>query len=85
MTGVQTCALPISIANHKDTKEYSLSLPASVLTGTAGSTTGIAQYTNSVGTTFTGFKQFQIKIGLQSDNSAIVPRVMDVRGIALQK
>ena len=74
-----------SIANHKDTKEYSLSLPTSVLTGTAGSTTGIAQYTNSVGTTFTGFKQFQIKIGLQSDNSAIVPRVMDVRGIALQK
>jgi hypothetical protein len=33
----------------------------------------------------TGFKQFSIKIGLLGDDSAIVPRVGDLRAIALQK
>lgn len=74
-----------SLANRQDFREFSLKLPASVLTGTSGSVTGIAQYTNSANATFTGFRQFQIKIALQSDNSAVVPRIRELRAIALQK
>ena len=41
-------------------------------------------YKTITGQVFTGYKQFQIKIGLVSDNSAIVPRVTDLRCMALQ-
>ena len=44
---------------------------------------GVFSY--SVGSiNFTGFKQFQIKIGLAGTNDAIVPRVRDLRALALQ-
>lgn len=36
------------------------------------------------GDVYSGFKQFQIKIGLSGTDSAIVPRVGDLRAIALQ-
>lgn len=39
----------------------------------------------SNGITYSGFKQFAIKIGLMGTNSALVPRVGDLRVIALQK
>ena len=42
------------------------------------------QYTNSQGVTFTGYKFFKIKIVLLSPNTSIVPRVKDLRAIALQ-
>lgn len=42
-------------------------------------------YYVSGGTTYQSFKQFQIKIGLFASDSAVVPKVSDVRCIALQK
>lgn len=45
---------------------------------------GIFTYTNSQGVTFEGYKYFAIKIGLLGTNSAKVPRVADLRFIALQ-
>lgn len=74
-----------SLANRNDFKEYSFSLPASVMTGKNDQDLPVVEYTNRAGIKFSGFKQFQIKIGLQSDNSAIVPRVSDLRAMALQK
>jgi len=49
---------------------------------------GIVSYTTDIdGTpvTLSTFKQYQIKVGLIGGNSAIVPRVGDLRAIALQK
>lgn len=69
-----------SIGNRNDFKEYTFKFPAAYLTGPNGE----VQYTNEDGTTFTGFKYFQIKIGLSATNSAVVPRVADLRAIALQ-
>lgn len=74
-----------SIADVNNFIEYQFKFPDSVLTGTIGDQDGVVQYTNSTGTKFTGFKQFQIKIGLLSDDSAVVPRVADLRCVALQK
>lgn len=72
-------------ANRKDWREFQYKFPDSVMTGRNDQDSPIIQYTNSVGTVFEGFKQYQIKIGLQSDTSAIYPRVADLRAIALQK
>lgn len=75
-----------SLSNRKDFKEYSYTVPTSMLTGpvTDNSPGGELQYTNESGVTFTGYKYFAIKIGLEASNSAIVPRVGDLRVIALQ-
>lgn len=67
-----------------DYHEYVFKIPVSNLTGTINDTTGIMQYINDSGIIFTGFKQFRIKIGLSASNVALVPKVADVRGIALQ-
>lgn len=45
---------------------------------------GFISYTTDSGVTFTGYKQFAIKIGLSANSSAIVPKVADLRVIALQ-
>ena len=45
---------------------------------------GVVTYTSN-GNTYKGFKQFALKIGLMGTNSALVPRVADLRAIALQK
>jgi hypothetical protein len=45
---------------------------------------GWVQYTSG-GITYKTFKQFAIKIGLMGTDSAIVPKVTDVRAIALQR
>lgn len=74
-----------TLANRKDWKEYNFKLPTTLYTGTNDQGDPIVGYTNSVGTAFSGFKQFQIKIGLKSDSSAIYPRIADLRAIALQK
>lgn len=68
-----------SIANRNDFKEYKFLIPATSL-----DSSGIFTYTNTQGVTFKTFKSFQIKVGLLGDNSAVVPRVADLRTIALQ-
>lgn len=74
-----------SLVNRKDFREYQFKFPGANMIGTNDQGDSIIGYTNSVNTTFEGFRQYQIKIGLQSDNSAIIPRVADLRCIALQK
>ncbi len=69
-----------SLANKDDFREFVYNIPASFMTGSQGQ----VQYTNSQNILFTGFKSFQIKIGLLGTNSAIVPRVADLRTICLQ-
>lgn len=75
-----------SLTNREDFKEIKYVIPESYLTGPAtdNSLGGEVQYTNSQGVTFTGYKYFAIKIGLAGTNSAIVPRVLDLRCVALQ-
>jgi hypothetical protein len=69
-----------SLSDREDFKEYTYKFPTSMLTGSQGQ----VQYTNSEGITFTGFKYFAVKIALTATNSAVVPRVADLRAIALQ-
>jgi hypothetical protein len=69
-----------SLVDKKDFKEYIFNIPDSYLTGPLGQ----VQYTSSQGILFTGYKLFQIKVGLSATNSAIIPRVADLRAIALQ-
>jgi Domain of unknown function (DUF4815) len=76
-----------SLANRTDFKEFTYGFATSQMTGAAGQ----VQYTSN-GTTYTGYKYFAIKIVLTSDtdrttgivNTAVVPRVADLRCIALQ-
>lgn len=70
-----------SSSDKNDFREYTYKFPTGMMTAPS---TGAVQYTNSQGITFTGFKTFALKIGLQANNSAIVPRVADLRAIALQ-
>jgi hypothetical protein len=74
-----------SIANRNDFREFKYGFPNAFLTGTLGTAENVVQYRNSQGVTFTGFKYFQIKIGLLGTNAAVIPRVGDLRVIALQK
>ena len=61
-------------------------ISSSYMTGTNGE----VQYTNGSGIKFTGYKYFAVKIGITVDNvagvqnTAIYPRVGDLRCIALQ-
>jgi len=45
---------------------------------------GILEYYNSSGARYIGYKNFAIKIVLLSSDSAKIPRLQDVRAIALQ-
>lgn len=45
---------------------------------------GIVEYRNTANSRFIGYKEFAIKIGLLSSNPVRVPRLNDVRAIALQ-
>lgn len=74
-----------SLSNRKDWREFQFKIPDAKMVGENDQGDSIVGYTNSVGTTFEGFRQYQIKIGLKSDSSAIFPRVADLRCIALQK
>jgi hypothetical protein len=49
-----------------------------------GGSDGTVEYYNSAGSRFLGFKEFAIKIVLLSSNPVKVPRLQDVRCIALQ-
>ena len=71
-----------SASDLSDFREMSYKIPDANLTGDGG----VVQYTNTDGSVYTGFKTFAVKIGLaDSDNSAVVPRVADLRCIALQR
>lgn len=51
----------------------------------ANSETGIVEYTTDDSEIrFSGYKQYQIKIGLAANNSAIVPRAADLQAINIQ-
>ncbi|NDB60195.1 hypothetical protein EB001_17350, partial [bacterium] len=52
-----------------------------------GGAANVISYTTDSGVTYSTYKYFAIKVGLLNDgvNSAIVPRVGDLRAIALQK
>ena len=68
-----------SSINTNDFREFSYKLPTSYMVGP----NDVFQYTAN-GNSYAGFKQFSIKIGLLSNNAAVVPRVADVGIIALQ-
>lgn len=70
-----------SSSNKDDFKEYTFTIPSSYMTSP---NVGAVQYTNTQQIKFTGFKSYQVKVGLLGTNSAIVPRVADLRTIALQ-
>ena len=70
-----------SLVNEQDYKEFQFKFPASSLTGVNQE----VQYTNADGSVYTGYKHFAIKIVLTSSNGAVVPKVGDLRVIALQK
>jgi hypothetical protein len=69
-----------SISNINDFIEYTYRFPVAQRTGPNDE----VQYTNSDGITFTGFKYYAVKIGLVGSNAAVVPRVADLRVIAVQ-
>jgi hypothetical protein len=74
-----------SLANRDDFLEYTFKFPSSIMTGTTiGGASNTVAYVNSSGTSFSGYKYFAIKIGLLGTNSAVVPRVADLKCIALQ-
>ena len=68
-----------SLVNKGDFKSFDFKFPSSMMTGLYDE----VQY-ESNGNTFSGFKQFSVKIGLLGTNSAIVPKAADLRAIALQ-
>jgi hypothetical protein len=75
-----------SLANRDDFLEYTFKFPSAIMTGnTIGGASNTVAYVNGSGTPFSGYKYFAIKIGLLGTNSAVVPRVADLKCIALQK
>ena len=71
-------------ANIDDFKEYEYTIPPEQLTAAAQEANTVVQYTNSTGTVYTGYKYYSIKIVLLSSTPTNVPRVRDLRAIALQ-
>jgi len=68
-----------SIADRDNYKEFTFAPPASLKTGPNEE----IQYTSGT-TTYTGYKYFAVKIVITATNPAIVPRVADLRVLALQ-
>ena len=68
------------LARRDNFKEYTFVFPQSMLTGPNGE----VQYTDAQGITYTGYKYFAVKVGLSGTNSAVVPRVADLRVMAMQ-
>lgn len=74
-----------SLADRNDFLEYTFKFPASIMNGTTpGGASNTVAYLTGSGTKLSGFKYFAIKIGLLGTNSAVVPRVADLKCIALQ-
>jgi len=64
-----------------DYKEFSWSVPTAKLTGPLGQ----VRYTNSASVVFTGFKRFMIKAILLGSDTSVIPRMADIRVLAMQK
>lgn len=72
-----------SLSNRQNFIEQSFTPPEEIL-----GTNDVVEYEVDVDGTLVplqGFKQYAIKVGILGTNSAIVPRVADLRAIALQK
>ena len=69
-----------SIADRNNFKDFTFILPPDIMNSNVGG----VQYVNSTGTKFDSFKYYAIKIVLTAENPAIVPRVSELRAIALQ-
>jgi hypothetical protein len=67
-----------SSVNKNNFIDFDYTFPPSVMAN------GVVQYVSNA-ITFSGYKQFAIKIGLMGTNTANPPRVTDLRAIALQK
>jgi hypothetical protein len=73
--------------NFKDIKEYEFEVPfEAAFTNSAfrDPSTGIIEYTNNDGSRFLSFKTYSIKIVLLSSNKIRIPKLNDLRAIALQ-
>lgn len=66
--------------NFDDQKEFKYIIPSSQMTGDNGE----VQYTNGAGATFTGYLTFAVKVVMTASVSSDVPRIGDLRVIALQ-
>lgn len=77
---------PIDIVDYK---EFEFGVPIAAPETNAAflnaTNSDVIEYSNASGSRFIGFKTFAIKIVLLSDNGARVPRINDLRAIALQK
>ena len=80
MTQVTSASEVSDAKNESDLREFEFTIPTANKTGSSDQ----VQYTNTSGITFTGYKFYQIKIVLTSTTPAIIPRVKDLRAIALQ-
>jgi len=80
MTQVTSTTIVSDTEDQNDLNEYEYKIPDAQLTGGSGE----VEYVNSAGVTYTGFKQFAIKIVLLSTSPSRVPRMRDFRAIALQ-
>jgi len=69
-----------SVTDNNDFKSISYKIPQEMMTGLSGA----VQYVSVNNATFTGFKQYAVKVGLLSIDASIVPRVGDLKAIALQ-
>ena len=74
---LETNTVPINSAGRSGFVEYDYTIPA------ANKNAGVLEYT--VGSaTFTGYKTFAVKVVPLSTNSSVVPKVRELRAIALQ-
>ena len=80
MTQVTSASEVSDAKNESDLREFEFTIPTANKTGSSDQ----VQYTNTSGITFTGYKFYQIKIVLTSTTPAVIPRVKDLRAIALQ-
>lgn len=74
---IQGANLYSNISNTNDYKEYLYGVPA------ANKDTGVIKYTNETGT-YVSYRSFAIRIDLISSNVAVVPKLLDYRGIAFE-
>jgi len=66
-----------NVSNTDDYKEYLYGIPA------ANKDAGVIKYTNETGT-YVSYRSFAIRIDLISSNVAVVPKLLDYRGIAFE-
>jgi hypothetical protein len=84
---LQNSTLRSSSVNSLDYKEFVYGLPTSAPVATAAykpEPSEVIRYTDSSGAEYYTYKSFMIKVVLLSSNKVYVPKVNDIRAIALQ-